>query len=125
MLNTLLWIAQALVALTVALTGATKLLLPRELLVDKMRWAATWPRWRIKLLGIAEVAGAIGLVAPWAMGVAPLLTPFAALCIAMLMAGAVRTHRSLGEGFAAAAVVGLLCVAIAAGRLATLAHVGA
>ena len=29
-----------------------------------MHWAATWPPGRIKLLGLAEMAGAIGLVLP-------------------------------------------------------------
>ena len=72
---------------------------------------------RIRLLGLAEMAGAVGLVAPQATGIAPLLTPLAALCLAALMAGAVRTHRGLREGFAPAAIVGALCVGIAAGRL--------
>ena len=125
MLNTLLWIAQGLVALAVALAGATKLLVPREKLMAKMHWAATWPPARIKLLGLAEVAGAVGLVAPMATGIAPVLTPIAALCVAVLMGGAVRTHQRLGEGFAPAAVLSVLCVAIAAGRLLGFAHVGA
>lgn len=125
MLSTLLWIAQGFVALTVALTGTTKIVLPREKLSAKMHWAATWPRWRIKLLGLAEVAGAVGLVVPMATGIAPVLTPVAALYLAVLMGGAVRTHQRLGEGFAAAALVSLLCVGIAAGRLVAFAHVGA
>src|SRR5690242_11265505 len=110
MMNTLSWMGQAIVAVIVVLTGVTKLLVPRERLAAKMRWAATWPRWRIKLLGLAEIAGAVGLVAPSATGIAPLLTPIAALCVAMLMAGAVRTHQRLGESFAPAVVIGLLCV---------------
>ena len=125
MLNTLLWVAQGLVALTVALAGATKLLVPREKLMKKMHWAATWPRGRIKLLGLAEVAGAVGLVVPMATGIAPVLTPIAALCVAVLMGGAMRTHQRLGENFAPPAVLGLLCVGIAAARLLAFAHVGA
>jgi hypothetical protein len=117
LLNASLGIAQVLVAAVIALTGAAKLALPRERLADRMHWAAAWPRWRIKLLGAAEVAGAVGLVAPRATGIAPALTPIAALCVAALMAGAVRTHRRLGEGFLPAVVVGALCLGIAAGRL--------
>ncbi len=116
-LNASLWIAQGLVAAVIALTGAAKLALPRKRLADRMHWAAAWPRWRIKLLGAAEVAGAVGLVAPRATGIAPALTPIAALCVAALMAGAARTHRRLGEGFLPAVVVGALCLGIAAGRL--------
>ncbi len=117
MLNVALWIAQGFVALVVAFTGTVKLVVPREELAKKMHWAADWPRWRIKLLGLAEVAGGVGLVVPRATGIAPFLTPLAALCLAVLMAGAVRTHRRLGEGAAPAVVVGLLCLGVAAGRL--------
>ena len=117
MLNKSLWIAQALVALVTVLAGASKLVVPREKLEGRMHWAKTWPRWRIRLLGFAEVAGAIGLVAPAATGIAPALTPLAALCLGVVMAGAVRTHRRLGENVAPAVVIGLLCAGIAAGRL--------
>lgn len=118
MLNTALWTAQGFVALAMALAGTAKLVAPREALEKRMHWAATWPRWRIKLLGLAEVAGAVGLVVPRAARIAPVLTPVAALCLAALMAGAVRTHERLGEGFLPAAVIGALCVGIAAGLLA-------
>jgi uncharacterized membrane protein len=117
MWNTALWVAQGLVAALMGLTGAVKLFVSREKLAQKMHWAATWPRERIRLLGLAEILGAVGLVAPQATGIAPLLTPLAAFCLAVLMAGAIRTHRRLGEGFAPAAVVAALCLGIAAGRL--------
>lgn len=122
MLNTLLWIAQGFVALVITLTGAAKLFLTREQLQTCMHWARTWPRGRIKLLGLAEVLGAVGLVVPVATGIAPMLTPLAALCVAILMAGAVQTHRRLGEGFVPALMVAVLCLAIAAGRLGLLIH---
>ncbi len=122
MLNISLWIAQAFAALFIALAGGAKLVVPREELATKMDWAASWPRGRIKLLGLAEVAGAVGLIAPQATGVAPVLTPIAAVCLAVLMAGAVRTHQRLGEGFVPAALIGALCCAIAAGRLVLGAH---
>jgi len=116
--NTALWIAQGLVALVVVLAGAMKLAVPREKLEKKMHWAAEWPRWRIKLLGLAELVGAVGLIVPAATGIAPVLTPIAALCLAVLMTGAIATHRRLHEGFAPAVVVALVCVGIAAGHFA-------
>ncbi len=82
-----------------------------------MHWAPSWPRWRIKLLGLAELAGALGLVAPVATGIAPVLTPVAALCLAALMVGAARTHGRLGEPIVPPLVIGALCLCIAAGRL--------
>lgn len=117
MLDLTLSIVQGLVATVFTLTGAAKLVLSREALAPRMHWASTWPRGRIKLLGLAEVAGAAGLVAPRAAGIAPALTPVAAVCLGILMAGAVHTHRRLGEGWLPAAVIGALCLGIAAGRL--------
>jgi uncharacterized membrane protein len=125
MLSTWVWVAQGLVALVMTLAGLTKLAMPREQLAKRMHWAAAWPRWRIKLLGLAEVAGAVGLIVPMATRIAPVLTPIAAVCVALLMAGAVRTHQKLGENVAPALVVGLLCVGIAAARFATVAHAAA
>ena len=111
-----LWSAQGFAALVFFLTGALKLVTPKEKLAEDMRWAATWPAGRIKLLGLAEIAGAIGLVLPAALHIAPALTPIAAACLAVLMLGAIRTHRRLHENPAPALVLALVCVAIAAGR---------
>ena len=111
-----LWSAQGLASAVFFLTGMLKLVTPKEKLVEDMHWAATWPAGRIKLLGLAEVAGAIGLVLPAALNVAPALTPIAAVCLAVLMFGAVRTHRRFHENPAPALVLAVLCVAIAAGR---------
>ncbi|HET6983104.1 MAG TPA: DoxX family protein, partial [Myxococcaceae bacterium] len=94
-MNTVLWIVEALLAGVFTLAGGVKLLVPRETLQKKMHWAPSWPRSRIKLLGLAEVLGAMALVLPGATGVAPVLTPVAAVCLAILMAGAIATHRRL------------------------------
>jgi len=111
-----LWIAQAFAALVFLLTGALKVATPKAKLAQKMHWAATWPPHRIKMLGLAEIAGALGLVLPAALHIAPVLTPIAALCLAVLMLGAVQTHRRLHESFLPALVLVVVCVAIAAGR---------
>ena len=115
-MTTVLCIAEALLAAVFTLAGGVKLLVPRETLQKKMHWAASWPRWRIKLLGLAEVLGAAALVLPGAIGVAPVLTPVAAVCLAVLMAGAIATHRRLGERFLPAVVVGALCLFVGLGH---------
>ena len=43
------------------------------------------------------MAGAIGLVLPWLTGVAPPLTPLAALGLALVQVGAAITHIRRGE----------------------------
>jgi DoxX-like family len=62
-----------------------------------------------------EPFSALGLVLPAALHIAPVLTPIAAVCLAVLMFGAVQTHRRLHESFVPALVLALVCVAIAAG----------
>jgi uncharacterized membrane protein YphA (DoxX/SURF4 family) len=115
-MNVALWVAQGFAALVFLLTGTLKVVTPKEKLVGKMHWAATWPPGRIKLLGLAEVAGAVGLVLPTALHIAPALTPIAAVCLAGLMLGAVQTHRRSHESFVPALLLVLVCVAIAVGR---------
>jgi hypothetical protein len=56
-----------------------------------------------------------------ALHVAPVLTPVAAVCLAVLMLGAVQTHRRLHESAVPAGLLVVVCVAIAAGRF----HFGA
>jgi len=116
-MNTALWIAQCVLALGMLATGSLKLVIPRDKLAPRMKWAATWEPGRVKLLGVAEVTGAIGIVVPWATGIAPLLTPVAACCLLVLMGGAVKTHLDLKESPAPPAIVGALCLFVAFGRL--------
>jgi urea transporter len=111
-----LWVMQCLVAVVMLLTGALKLFRARLKLAEKFKWAATWSDVNVKLLGLAEVLGAVGLVVPWRTAIAPILTPIAASALAVLMGGAVKTHVDLKEPFLPAAVLGILCVAIAVGR---------
>jgi len=115
-MNIALWVAQGFAALVFLLTGTLKIVMPKEKLAEKMHWAATWPPGRIKLLGLAEVAGAIGLVLPTALHIAPLLTPIAAVCLAVLLLFAIQTHRRFHESIVPALVLMLICVAIAVGR---------
>ena len=74
------------------------------------------PEAQIKLLGIAEVLGAIGLVAPMATGIAPVLTRVAAVCLATLMGGAVATHVMRREPAAAATILAVFTIVVATFR---------
>jgi DoxX-like family len=115
-MNLALWIAQFLLSVAVLATGVAKLVIPKEKLVTKMKWADSWPSGRVKLLGAAEALGAIGVVVPWLTGIAPVLTPVAASCLLVLMGGAVKTHLDLKESPVPPIIVGALCVFVALGR---------
>jgi hypothetical protein len=46
---------------------------------------------------VLELLAVVGLVLPWATGVAPWLTPLAAAGLAVVMVGAIVTHARRGE----------------------------
>lgn len=119
-MNTALWIVTGLLAALFAMVGVTKIVTPRVQLADKMPWTKGATDAQVKLLGAAELAGAIGLILPAVLDVAPVLVSIAATCLGLTMVGAVVVHAKLREGIAAAApaiVVGLLCAVVAYGRL--------
>lgn len=107
------WTVQILLALAFAAAGTMKLITPQsQLVANGMGWAQSFSDAQVKLIGAAEVLGAIGLVAPAATGILPILTPTAAAGLALLMAGALMTHLRRGEPFIVPLVLGLLAVII-------------
>lgn len=119
-MNTALWIIAGLLAALFFIAGLAKLVLRRDKLADKMPWTRDATDAQVKLVGAAEIAGAVGLILPAALDFAPVLVPIAAICLALLMAGAVATHLKLGDGLIAAApalVLGIACLTVAFGRL--------
>lgn len=70
-MNIALWIASGLLAFAMLAAGGTKLFVPRVKLLDKMGWAASWSDGRVKLLGLAQLLGAIGVIVPHATGITP------------------------------------------------------
>jgi hypothetical protein len=114
----ILWAIQIFLAVVFGLVGTMKLVRSKEDLAANphMGWVNSVPRAQIKLLGAAEVLGAIGLVVPMATGIAPFLTPVAAACLAALMGGAVATHISRREPAAVATAFAALTIVVAALR---------
>ena len=99
-MGTILWVIQIALGLMFLMAGAMKLMRTKEQVVasgDMMAWANDFSANNIKLIGLAEVLGAVGLVLPAATGILPILTPIAAVCLAIIMAGAAYTHYRRGE----------------------------
>jgi len=115
-MNIALWVLQGLIAFVMTAAGGMKLSTPREKLTEKMPWVNDFSAGQVKLIGLAQVLGAIGLVAPWATGILPVLTPIAAVGLALIMGGAVATHVRRKEPVVPAVVFVPLCVVIALGR---------
>jgi len=117
-MDTVLWVAQAVVALAMLASGGMKVVTPRERLVERMAWASDFSAVQIQFFGIIEVLGGLGLVLPPALGVLPILTPVAATGLLVVMAGAAATHVRRRERamVMAPVVLGALCALIAIGR---------
>lgn len=118
--NTLLWILAGFLATIFVGTGLLKLTTSRERLVEAgMGWAGDFSPGQIRLIGTAELLGAVGLVVPPLLGVAPVLAAVAAACLAALMVGAtavhVRRRELLPDALRGIALV-VLCVVLAAYR---------
>lgn len=113
-----MWALQGLLGLAFLAAGGMKLSRPKEELAKSMGWVEDFSRGGVRLIGAAEVLGALGLVLPALTGVLPWLTPLAALGLALLMAGAAYTHLRRGEGPAVVppSVLLLLAALVAAGR---------
>ena len=91
-MNVALWIIQIVLAAAFLIAGTTKVLTPREKLRERMAWVDDFSQTSVRLIGTAEILGALGLILPAATGIAPILTPFAAVGLIIIMIGAAITH---------------------------------
>ena len=114
----IMWAIQIFLALAFGAAGTMKLVRSKTQLAANphMGWMHAVPEARIKLVGAAEVLGAIGLVAPMATGIAPFLTGAAAACLAALMGGAVATHMIRREPAAVPTALAALAIVVATFR---------
>ncbi len=96
--NVSLWAAQGLLGVTFAASGAVKVFATDWFMaMDPGAWPADVPRSVLSLIGIAELAGVLGLVLPRLTGIQPRLTVFAALGLPAIMVFATGFHASRGE----------------------------
>lgn len=118
-MNIALWIVAGLLAAAFVAAGGSKVATPRKQLEAKMPWVADFTDGQVKAIGAVEVLGAIGLILPAAVNVAPVLVPLAAVGLALTMVGAAVVHLRRGDGIGAAVpaiVLALLCAFVAWGR---------
>jgi uncharacterized membrane protein len=110
--NVFLWVLQAVLAAMFAMAGVMKATQSKEKLARGLPWVEDYSSGTVRLVGVLELLGAIGLIVPAATDVLPVLTPLAATGLAIVMALAVNTHRRRHEPSAVAFNV-VLCVALA------------
>lgn len=111
-MSTTYWIVAGIAAFVFFGSGIMKVATSRaKLLANKnMGWAADFTTPQIKLIGLAEVLGAAGLILPNLLDIAPNLSKAAAVCLFLLTAGAANTHRKRKEPVLPPIVLGILAL---------------
>ena len=107
-MNVMLWALQVVLALAFFAHGWL-FLFPPPSIVEQMN--ETLPRWFQLVLGVAEVAAAVGLTLPGLTRIQPRLVPMAAGGIMIVMVSATIFHIARSEWSSAAITVVLLLMA--------------
>lgn len=118
----LYWIVAGLTALTFLAAGIMKALRPKDALAASgMTYVEDFTSWQIKLIGLLEALGGIGLILPIALNIAPILSPIAGIGLTIVMIGAIAVHLRRKEPFTPALVLMLLAITSAVLGFLTLA----
>lgn len=94
-MNTALWVLAVALSVAFLVGGAAQLLMTKEKyrsLGESQHWVDDFGAGHIKVIGAIKVTGAVGLVLPAAVDVAPGLVPLAASGLMLVMAGAATTR---------------------------------
>jgi hypothetical protein len=120
--NALLWVIQGLLALLFVFAGGMKLIVPLAELTKQ----TPLPGWFILFIGVAELAGGLGLILPGLLRIRQALTPLAAGGLVIIMIGATGMILMTGQIAPSLipAVVGLLAAFVAYGRSRLAPHRG-
>ncbi len=87
-----LWIAQGLLALLFIFAGVMKFIMP----IEEMTRLMPMPGAFLRFIGAVEIVGAFGLILPSFLRIRPGLTPVAAVCLMVIMVGAVVISVMIG-----------------------------
>ena len=91
-MNTVFWVIQGIVAAMFAMAGIMKSTQTKEKLEPKVPWVKDFALGTVRLIGISELLGAVGLIVPQLTGIVPILTPVAASCLVLVMVMAMVYH---------------------------------
>lgn len=112
-----LWVVQGLLAAAFGMAGVMKMSAPiEELAKNGMTFVNEYSLGMVRFIGISELLGAIGLIIPSAFRFIPVLTPLAALGLAIIMVLATIYHITHNEPFISSAIIFVLTVFIVWGR---------
>ena len=117
-MNVALWIVQGLLAFAFIAAGTMKVFAYEKYkAMSEKKNGPTGPsRGLITFIGMAEIAGSLGIVLPMATNIAPWLSPCAAVGLAIIMLLAIGFHVRRHESVAAPVILFLLAGFVVFGR---------
>jgi uncharacterized membrane protein YphA (DoxX/SURF4 family) len=107
-MNITLWVVQGLLAFAFIASGAMKLFAYEKYKTGGKNGKTPITRGLATFIGVAEIAGGIGIVLPMATNIVPWLSPLAAVGLATIMLLAIGFHVRRHESPAPAAILFLL-----------------
>lgn len=113
-MNLVLWILTGLLAAAL-LVSTSKAFVPREKIAaagPAAEWILDFSPASLRAIAALELLAAIGLILPAALGIAPVLVPVTATCVALLFAGAAIMRLRRGERKTVAPDVVYLVIAV-------------
>jgi uncharacterized membrane protein len=111
-MNVALWIVQGVLALAFLVAGILKASQPIDTLKKSMNWVNITPRAAVRLIGVLEILGALGLILPAVTHILPWLTLVAAIGLVLTMIGAIIVHFWMKEISRSLAPLVLLVLAL-------------
>jgi uncharacterized membrane protein YphA (DoxX/SURF4 family) len=98
-MDTVITVIQVLLGLLLTVGGLLKLTLPYAKYTNMpgAAWSKDFKPQHIRLIGVLEVSGGVGLIVPLFLPSLTMLTPLAAAGIALYMSGAMATHLRRSE----------------------------
>lgn len=93
----MLWVIQGLLAAFFIMPGVGKVNSSRQQHIDDGHIKPGNSITPIRILGILELLGCVGIIAPWLTGIAPILTPITAVGFCLMMAAGLVTHTQKKE----------------------------
>ena len=96
-LNIALWTVQALIFAAFVTFGGMKLFMPVESLAAMWVWPGQLPAWFLRLMGLIDLAGGLGILLPALTRIQPRLSVLAAAGCVLLQICAIVFHVSRGE----------------------------
>lgn len=122
-MNVALWVGQAALAAVFTVSGTLKSTQSTERMLATGQTAAKIvPLPFMRVAGVSELVGVLGVILPWLTGIARVLTPVAAAGFALIMVMAAGVHTRLREprNVATNMLILVVAVLVAVGRFADL-----